>query len=196
MKGGSGPEASPISESAGGDEVAASRGLRWFAAGALAIAAMSLILLGKKVPPPLVSGVAAPRFELPLLDAGHTLKLAQFRDRIVLLNFWATWCKPCEDEMPAMQRLYDKLRDEPFELLAISVDDDLEELRSFQKRLGVTFPILMDPSQAVTRQYQTTGFPESILVDRDGRVVERYIGPRDWDAEIYESRIRHLVGSR
>ncbi len=156
---------------------------------------MALMLLGKEVPPPLVSGVSAPRFELPLLDAGHSLGLAQFRDHIVLLNFWATWCKPCEDEMPAMQRLYDKLRDEPFELLAISVDDDLEELRSFQKRLGVTFPILLDPSQAVTRQYQTTGFPESILVDRDGRVVERYIGPRDWDAEVYESRIRHLLGS-
>ncbi len=190
-----GPGTSSISGSSGGEEAAASRGLRWFAAGVVAIAAMALMLLGKQVPPPLVSGVSAPRFELPLLDAGHSLGLAQFRDHIVLLNFWATWCKPCEDEMPAMQRLYDKLRDEPFELLAISVDDDLEELRSFQKRLGVTFPILLDPSQAVTRQYQTTGFPESILVDRDGRVVERYIGPRDWDADVYESRIRHLLGS-
>lgn len=167
--------------------------LRWVAGAALGLAVLALILLGEKVPPPLARGSSAPAFDLPVLGETGRLSLADHRGRVVLLNFWATWCKPCEDEMPAMERLYRSLGSEPFEVLAVSVDEDLAELASFRERLGLSFPILMDPRQQVTRRYQTTGFPESLLIDRSGRVAERYVGPRDWDAAPYRARIRRLL---
>ena len=111
----------------------------------------------------------------------------------MLVNFWATWCKPCEDEMPAMQRLSGALHDEGFQLLAVSVDDEPDVVVEFNNRLGLTFPILMDTEKRVAQVYQTYRFPESFLVGRDGRVVERYIGPREWDAAVYVERIRRLL---
>ena len=121
------------------------------------------------------------------------MNLEQLRGKVVLINFWATWCKPCEDEMPAMDRLYRSLAAEGFEMLAVSVDEEPEAVEKFRQRLGVSFPILLDPHQEVSRRYQTTGFPESLLIDRDGMIVERYIGPREWDHATYAKRIRKLL---
>jgi peroxiredoxin len=112
---------------------------------------------------------------------------------VVLLNFWATWCKPCEDEMPAMQRLHRSLAGRPFELLAISVDAGRDEVAAFRERLGLGFPILLDPRKRVAGAYQSFRFPESWLVDADGRLVERYVGPREWDAPEYRERILRLL---
>jgi peroxiredoxin len=165
----------------------------WIVGGlALAVAAL-LIQFGKPVPPPLARGVSAPGFELPALDTGEPVTLAGLRGQVVLVNFWATWCKPCEDEMPAMERLYRRLAPQGFELLAVSVDEDPAVVAQFRDRLGISFPIAMDSSQEVSRLYQTTGYPESILIDRDGKVVERYIGPKDWDYAIYVERIQKLL---
>ncbi len=95
--------------------------------------------------------------------------------------------------MPAMQRLYSALAGEDFEMLAISVDESPSDVEAFVDRMGLKFPILLDPEQASSRLYQTTGFPESILVDQDGRIVERYVGPRQWDHPDYQARIRSLM---
>jgi len=152
-----------------------------------------LLLLGERVPPRLERGAPAPGFSLPSLSGGPQVSLADLRGRVVLVNFWATWCKPCEDEMPAMERLYRQLHGEGFDLLAISVDKEPQDVELFRQRLGISFPILLDPEEGAARAYQTTGFPESILVDRQGRVVERYVGPRDWDARVYADRIRELL---
>jgi thiol-disulfide isomerase/thioredoxin len=111
----------------------------------------------------------------------------------VLLNFWATWCKPCEDEMPAMENLYQELRDRDFELVAISVDDDRRMVEEFSSRMGLTFPVLLDPEKRVSDAYQSYRFPESYLIDREGVLVARYIGPRQWDADPYVDRIRRLL---
>jgi peroxiredoxin len=139
------------------------------------------------------AGVEAPGFSLPRLPDGAPVSLAGLRGRVVLLNFWATWCKPCEDELPSMQRLHGALASSGFELLAISVDDPSDPVGAFQRRYGLTFPILLDPRREVAGAYQTHHFPESFLIDADGRVVERYIGPRDWDAPEYVARIRALL---
>ncbi len=112
----------------------------------------------------------------------------------MLLNFWATWCKPCEDEMPAMERLYRSLSGTDFELVAVSVDEDEAAVVEFVRRLGLTFPILMDPAREVAGAYQTYRFPESLLVGADGVVLERYVGPKEWDAAAYEAHIRRLLG--
>ncbi len=124
---------------------------------------------------------------------GGSLDFDQLRGKVVLLNFWATWCKPCEDEMPAMERLYRALAGSDFELVAVSVDEDDAVVGAFADRLGLTFPILLDRSKKVASAYQTFRFPESLLVGRDGVVLERYVGPKEWDADAYVDRIRRLV---
>jgi peroxiredoxin len=94
--------------------------------------------------------------------------------------------------MPAMERLYRRLAPEGFELVAISVDHDVEAVRSFRERLGLSFPILLDPDQQAAIRYQTFRFPESLLIGPDGVIVERYVGAKDWDAQAYVERIRRL----
>ena len=160
---------------------------------ALVGAAIALYWMGDPVEPPLGRGDAAPAFELPTLAGDRSIALGDLRGRVALVNFWATWCKPCEEEMPAMQRLYEALRGDGFELVAISVDESRDDVVGFQERLQVGFPILLDPSQSTSRLYQTTGFPESLLVDAEGRIVERYVGPREWDHPDYVARVRRLM---
>jgi peroxiredoxin len=159
----------------------------------VAAAAFYAILTGSSTPPPVGRGTAAPDFALPSVDSEQLITLSDLRGRVVLVNFWATWCKPCEDEMPAMERLYRDLHPAGFELLAISVGEQPAVVREFRDRLGVTFPVLLDRDKRVSIEWQTFAFPESLLVDRDGTVLERYVGPRDWDAPAYVARIRRLL---
>jgi peroxiredoxin len=159
----------------------------------LLIAGALWVLFGSERPAaPVGEGHPAPDFTLSALDGGP-ISLSALRGRVVLLNFWATWCKPCEDEMPAMQGLYDTLAGSGFELLAISVDEGDDEVRAFQKRLALGFPILRDPEKRAATAYQTFRFPESWLIGPDGIVVARYIGPREWDGPLYVERIRKLI---
>ena len=158
-------------------------------------ASVVALLAGSGTPPAVGRGSPAPAFELARLEGDSPLALEDLRGRVVLINFWATWCKPCEDEMPAMERLYQTLRAEGLELLAISVDTDPEQVARFQRRLQLSFPILLDPDQEVARAYQTFRFPESLLVGPDGVVVERFVGPKDWDAAPYVERIRRLLNT-
>ena len=153
-----------------------------------------LVLMGNPVAPRLSRGGMAPAFDLPRLDGEGQLSLADLRGRVALVNFWATWCKPCEEEMPAMERLYTQLSPRGFQLVAIAVDEDVDDVRRFQQQMPVSFPILLDPEQEISRRYQTTGFPESLLVDADGKIVERYVGPREWDHADYVARIERLMG--
>lgn len=95
--------------------------------------------------------------------------------------------------MPAMQRLHTALAGPDFELVAVSVDASREEVDAFQKRLALTFPIALDPEKHVADDYQSHRFPESYLIDRDGRILSRYIGPREWDDATYVDRIRRVI---
>lgn len=137
---------------------------------------------------------AAPSYAYVSLT-GDTLSSEQLRGQVVLVNFWATWCEPCEREMPAMERLWERLPRDAFELVAVSIDDDDAKVVDFVKRYALRFPVVMDRGKQVSVRYQTTGVPESILVDREGHVVERYVGPRDWDAPEYVARIEALIGA-
>lgn len=152
-----------------------------------------LVLMSEPVQPYLGRGDAAPSFSLPSLGGDEPVGSSQFAGGVTLVNFWATWCKPCEEEMPAMQALYESLSEQGFSLLAISVDESRDDVESFKERLGLTFPILLDPEQGTSALYQTTGFPESFLVGPDGRIVERYVGPREWDHPDYVARVNRLL---
>jgi cytochrome c biogenesis protein CcmG/thiol:disulfide interchange protein DsbE len=151
------------------------------------------LLTGDATRDPIEPGLPAPGFSLLILGGDASLSLESLRGKVVLLNFWATWCKPCEDEMPAMENLYRAIGPQEFELIAVSVDDDPRVVEEFRARLGLTFPILLDPQKRVADAYQSHRFPESYLIDREGVLVARYIGPRDWDAPAYVARIRRLL---
>jgi cytochrome c biogenesis protein CcmG/thiol:disulfide interchange protein DsbE len=156
-------------------------------------AALCLVACGERAAPPIEAGVAAPDFALPRLGGGGELALRDLRGKVVLVNFWATWCAPCEKEMPAMQRLYARLAPLGLELVAISEDDGPEVVERFRERLGLSFPIALDPKHEAAARYQSYRYPESFLIDRDGVLVARYIGERDWDAPEYVSRIERLL---
>jgi peroxiredoxin len=167
--------------------------------GALAVAVAVAALLAwwalGEAPPPVDRGAQAPDFTLPRVGPGEPLSLASLRGQVVLLNVWATWCKPCEAELPAMQRLHEALAGQGFALVAVSVDADPEPVAAFRERLGLGFTLLLDPDQRVARAYQTFRFPESLLVGRDGSILERYVGPKEWDAPAYVERIRRLLAA-
>jgi peroxiredoxin len=169
-----------------------SRSLALGAAVAVAAIVFAVMLLSPPEPDPIRAGQPAPGFDLPLLDGG-SVSLASLRGRVVLLNFWATWCAPCEAEMPAMQRLSTTLAGKDFALVAVSVDAGTDEVQQFQKRLGLSFPIALDPAKSVSSQYQSYRYPESYLIDREGHILSRYIGPRDWDSAVYVDRIRRVI---
>jgi peroxiredoxin len=167
---------------------------RRLAAAVLAAAAAVLVVWGlERAPAPLAEGSPAPGLALPRLGDGALVRLDALRGRPVLVNFWATWCKPCEDEMPAMERLYAALRADGFELLAVSVDVGDAEVTAFRERLALSFPILRDPDRNEATRWQSLRFPESWLVGPDGRIAARFIGPRDWDAPEYAASIRALA---
>lgn len=175
-----------------------SRGFGWLLAIAVVALAAALILLGEGSPAPLRRGDAAPDFDLPVMGGGGggeagQRALADYAGQVVLVNFWATWCKPCEEEMPAMERLYKELSPRGFELLAISVDEQSDVVEAFLARMALSFPVLHDADQSVSRSYQTMGYPESLLLDRRGVIVERYVGPKPWDEPDYVRRVERLL---
>ncbi len=135
----------------------------------------------------------APDFALPDL-AGQAVRLSALRGRVVLLNLWTTWCPPCREEMPSMERLYQQLRDRGFVILAISQDEGgAKVVEPFVRTLGLTFPVLIDPEHQVGDRLRVWGYPESFLIDREGRVVERVIGPRDWAAPEQVAALERLL---
>ena len=126
--------------------------------------------MGSRVP---AVGMPVEDFRLTDLD-GKTHSLSQYRGKIILLNFWATWCKPCTTEMPAMQACYDKLREKGFVVLAINELEDDAKVREHIKQHGHTFPVLMDRDNKVANQFGVFGLPVSVFVDEKG-VVQEYI---------------------
>jgi peroxiredoxin len=124
----------------------------------------------------------APAFALAT-PGGPTLRLAEHRGRVVLLNFWATWCAPCREEMPAMERLYRRLGGEGLVVRAVSVDaQGAAVVTPFLDEQKLTYPIGLDPRMALARRYQVRALPATFLVDRRGRLVAPALGSREWDS--------------
>ena len=143
--------------------------------------------------PRLGKGVPAPNFNLPGLD-DKTVSLADYKGKVVLLNIWATWCPPCVEEMPSMEKLHQELKDEDFEILAVSIDvSGAKAVIPFMKKHKLSFSVLTDTEGAIKSLYQTTGVPESFIIDRQGIIVEKVIGPRDWAAPSTIRSFRNLI---
>ena len=128
-------------------------------------------------------GQQAPDFSIKDVN-GKTIKLSDFRGKAVFLNFWATWCIPCLEEMPEMEIVYRKLKDRKFEMIAVSVDNDWDVVKEFYQRHKLTLPSFLDPGHQVANAYKVYKFPETFLIDANGYVVkhtwvERWASPRN-----------------
>jgi peroxiredoxin len=146
--------------------------------------------------PALRPGTRAPDFTLPLLEGG-SVSLADLRGKVVFVNFWATWCPPCKAEAPSLERLHQALRAEGFEVLGISIDaaDAGPAIEAFKRELAVSFPIPLDPQKRVYEAYRVAAVPETFLVDPSGQVLERFVGPQNWDDPRYVRAIRRALAS-
>jgi DsbE subfamily thiol:disulfide oxidoreductase len=133
---------------------------------------------------------AAPDFTLVNPD-NKKISLKDFRGKLVFLNFWASWCAPCRDEMPAMERLFQEFKDKGFVILAVSVKDSRTEALAFVKELKLSYPIALDPEGKVGQDYGAWGLPATYLIDAKGIILARAWGPADW----YGAAARQLIGN-
>ena len=126
-------------------------------------------------------GKPAPDFDTIDLK-GDIWSLSKLKGQVVFVNFWATWCAPCREEMPSMQRLYAKLPKDKFEMIALFNNDKPAAVKNFVTGLGITIPILSDEHNFAGTKYGLTGLPETFIIDKQGVIREKFIGPAEWDS--------------
>jgi peroxiredoxin len=171
---------------------------QWVLVGAvvagLALGATALARFGRGVERVEV-GATAPDFRAVDLATGDSVSLRKrYKGAVTLVNIWATWCAPCKVEMPSMEQAYQSLAPYGFKIAAVSIDEgDPDGVRAFGRNLNLSFDLLQDRSNKVVELYQTTGVPESFLLDRDGILVKRIIGPHDWNSPVNRALIQRLL---
>jgi len=162
--------------------------------GGLVIGAAALAKFGQPLEGVQV-GNRAPNFKAVDLATDDSVSLGEhYRGSVTLLNVWATWCEPCRTEMPAMEQVYQALAPEGFKIAAVSIDEGSpEDVRAYGRELGLSFDLLQDRSNRVAQLYQTTGVPESFLLNRQGIIIKRLIGPQDWNSPVNRGLIERLM---
>ncbi len=150
----------------------------------LVLATFFVSACGKKEEPKVLVaeiGREAPDFSLTDLT-GKTWKLSELKGKVVFVNFWATWCEPCREELPSMEALHRGMGDKPFQMLAVLSSDSAANAEMMIKITGSTFPILVDTDGSASRAYGLTGVPETYIIDPQGILREKFLGPRPWDS--------------
>jgi len=163
--------------------------LSWCSAAASATGTDPMRALGLQAPN---EAVEAPEFSLSDLS-GKQVRFKGFRGQLVFLNFFATWCGPCREEMPGMERLYRAHREKGFVVLAVNLQESAKAIRPFVEGLKLSFPTVMDSDGAVSREYGVRALPVSFLVGRDGHILWRAIGGRDWESALSRQYFAKLV---
>ncbi len=144
----------------------------------------------------IVAGDRGPDFTLPAPN-GRTVSLSDFRGKIVMVHFWATWCPPCVEELPTLAMLNQSMSDKDFVMLAVSVDEGgADAVTSFMNRNNLNVPVLLDPDRATASRYGTYKFPETYILDREGIVRYKIIGPRDWREPVALQLLKNMIASR
>ncbi|MFQ5936520.1 MAG: TlpA family protein disulfide reductase [Acidiferrobacterales bacterium] len=138
------------------------------------------------------TGQMAPNFALKSVK-GKNLRLSEFRGEVVMINFWATWCGPCRQEMPVLDELYRRYHPIGFALLGVNIDDHTGRASKMARRLGVSYPILFDAQKAVSRLYDVNAMPTTVMLDRDGRVRYVHRGYLPGFEKRYQAQIRELL---
>jgi peroxiredoxin len=142
---------------------------------------LTFIFSGCGESPVATVGKPAPNFDTINMQ-GDVWSLSKQKGQVVFVNFWATWCAPCREEMPSMQRLYVKLPKDKFKMVALFNRDKPEVVNNFVAKLGITIPILDDQQNIIGEKYGLTGLPETFIIDKQGVIREKYIGPKEWDS--------------
>ena len=137
--------------------------------------------------------VAPPGFALTSIDGG-SITLGDLKSKVALINFWATWCPHCKEQMPSMERLYRKLNDKGLTILAVNVMENLETVKKFARKYDLSFPVLLDRRGEVAAKYGANFLPTTVIINRDGKAVGIVIGPRKWDGEHAKAFFRDLLG--
>lgn len=147
---------------------------------------------------PVTVGSQAPPFTASTLDATpRTKTLADYKGKVVLLNVWATWCPPCREEMPSIERVHRAFAGQGLAVVAVSIDDPgkEDEIREFVREYGLTFEILHDAAAGIKKNYQLTGYPETFVIARDGTIRKKVWGGADWSSDANRALIRELLGA-
>jgi peroxiredoxin len=132
--------------------------------------------------PLLRNSVAPADFTLPLLS-GAQQKLSDLKGKVVILNFWATWCPPCRAEMPSMEALYSSGKVADLAILAVDLQEKAADVQSFLTKQGFTFPVAIDASGSVARRYGASSIPTTYLIDKSGQIVSRFVGGVEWNSD-------------
>ena len=143
---------------------------------------------------PIAAGEKAAAFKLIDLG-GDSVSMADLRGKVVFLNIWATWCAPCREEMPSMEKLYQRLHENKgFVMLAVSQDtSSRDEVMAYVKKHGYHFDVLLDPKNAVAEAYKVSGVPETFIIDREGRIVAHHSGAFDWSQPAISDTLEELL---
>ena len=144
---------------------------------------------------PMKDAAPTPEIALDTLE-GKKISLKDFRGKVVLLNFWASWCVPCREEMPAMEKLYQEYKDKNFVILAVAVKDSKQDAGNFVKELKLTYPIALDPDAKIGQEYGAWGLPVSYLIGPKGEGLARGWGPADWYGPAARKLIKDLLGGK
>lgn len=123
---------------------------------------------------------------------GNTIALSSLKGKVVLLNFWATWCPSCVSEMPSLNKLYDELKSRGLEVIAVSTDGSASSVMDFRETHGLHFPVVMDEDREVTREYHVFSLPTTFLINREGIIVEKFFGGYDWTGKEMKGKIEKL----
>ena len=151
----------------------------------------ALLLISFGVSAAMIKG-KAPDFTLKSLK-GENIKLSELQGEVVMINFWASWCAPCREEMPILNDLYKKYRDAGFTLLAVNVEEDTKGAKKMIRDLRVMFPVLFDTSNDVSKKYDVQAMPSTVLVDRDGNLRYLHRGYLPGYEDEYHKQVRELV---
>ncbi len=131
-------------------------------------------------------------FTINSLDGG-SVQLSDFKGKVIFLNFWATWCGPCRSEVRDIDALYDELKNEDFMVMAVDIQEDEKKVRRFMKKYRIDFPVFLDRSGIIARNYAVSGIPTTYIIDPDGNIVGRAVGPRPWNGEDSLNLMRSLM---
>ena len=138
------------------------------------------------------AGGPAPSFTLAALS-GQQSALSQYKGQVIMVNFWATWCGPCQQEMPLLDQMYKKYKPAGFTLIGVNVDKEAPAVKDLMARKPVSFPVLLDPANQVSKAYHVDEMPSSVLIDRMGEIRYIHRGYRPGDENEYQDRIRQLI---
>jgi peroxiredoxin len=154
--------------------------------------ALALLIAAAAAHAKVAPNTPAPDFTLRQID-GPNLRLGEQRGRVVMVNFWATWCGPCRIELPQLAKLHDKYRASGFLLLGVNIDDDPAAAKALAAKLGLPFPVLLDTAKQVVGAWDLNAMPATVLIDKDGRVRHLHRGYREGVEQTYEQQVRELL---